>query len=139
MKANDIKKLSLEELDKLLKDEYLSLSGQANILVLRFLEERIKEIEKAVLKVARLKSEFKNLLTVPGIGTILALTVAYETGDIKRFKQVGHYASYSRCVQSQRITNEKVKGRGNRKCGNKYLSLSFCRGSPPCHHQLSKD
>lgn len=48
-----------------------------------------------------------------------------ETGDIGRFKEVGHYASYCRCVDSQYRSNDKKKGEDNEKNGNKYLSWAF--------------
>ncbi len=48
-----------------------------------------------------------------------------ETGDIGRFSAVGHFASYCRCVGSQKISNGKRKGSGNKKNGNKYLAWAF--------------
>lgn len=48
-----------------------------------------------------------------------------ETGDIGRFASVGHFASYCRCVGSQRLSNGKRKGYGNTKNGNKYLAWAF--------------
>ncbi|WP_425445706.1 transposase [Vibrio albus] len=42
-----------------------------------------------------------------------------------RFKKVGHFASYCRCVASTRESNGKKKGEGNKKAGNKYLSWVF--------------
>jgi len=48
-----------------------------------------------------------------------------ETGDINRFKSVGNYVSYCRCVRSVRLSNQKKKGKGNAKNGNKYLSWAF--------------
>jgi len=62
---------------------------------------------------------------VHGIGEILALTIMLETGDIRRFPQVGNFASYCRCVDSRKISNGKRKGRGNTKNGNKYLAWAF--------------
>ena len=62
---------------------------------------------------------------MPGIGQILALTIMLETGEIKRFPTVGDYASYCRCVGSQKLSNGKKKGRGNTKNGNKYLAWAF--------------
>ena len=123
--SNSIKKLQAEDVERLFKDEYLVLSGKANIETMQFLSKEIKEIEKAVLKVAQLKDEYVNLLTVAGIGRILALTIMLETGDIKRFERVGNYVSYCRCVTSNRISNGKSKGEGNRKNGNKYLSWAY--------------
>jgi len=37
----------------------------------------------------------------------------------------GNFASYARCVDSQRISNGKKKGEGNTKNGNPYLSWAF--------------
>ena len=66
------------------------------------------------------------MLTVSGIGPILALTIMLETGDIRRFAKVGNYASYCRCVGSQKtFSNGKRKGSGNTKNGNKYLAWAF--------------
>jgi transposase len=38
---------------------------------------------------------------------------------------VGDYSSYCRCVKSERFSNKKKKGEGNRKNGNKYLSWAY--------------
>jgi transposase len=48
-----------------------------------------------------------------------------ETGPRARFASVGHFASYCRCVESQRLSNGKVKGKGNTKNGTKYLGWAF--------------
>jgi transposase len=61
MSSNDIKKMREEDVKGMLKEEHLILAGRANIATMRFLMERIKEIEKAVLKVATLKDEYKKL------------------------------------------------------------------------------
>ena len=114
-------------------DTSLALAMQSNLVVLRCLEEQVHGIERVVLKQARLKPQFKKLLTVDGIGEILGMTIMYEAGDIKRFKQVGHFASYSRCVTSSRWSNGKKKGTGNRKNGNKYLGWAFVEAA---HHAV---
>jgi transposase len=48
-----------------------------------------------------------------------------ETGEMRRFSTVGDYASYCRCVGSQKLSNGKKKGSGNTKNGNKYLAWAF--------------
>jgi len=70
-------------------------------------------------------------MTVPGIQKILALTIMYETGPIERFEKVGNYASYCRCVGSRRLSNDKVKGKGNRKNGNKHRCWAYVEAA---HH-----
>ena len=89
------------------------------------LEDMITQLEKAAKAKIKLRPEFKPLLTVSGIGQILGLTIMLETGEIGRFPKVGNYASYCRCVGSERRTNGKRKGRGNAKNGNKYLAWAF--------------
>jgi len=87
-------------------------------VVVRSLSEQIDPQEKAMLAQARNHPEYRHLLTAPGIGKVLALTILLETGDIGRFPGPGHYAPYCRCVGSARIS----KGKGK---GNKYLAWAF--------------
>jgi transposase len=53
------------------------------------------------------------------------LKIMREVGDISRFPKVGNFASYCRCVSSNRLSDGKTKGHGNRKNGNRYLSRAF--------------
>ncbi|WP_435050933.1 transposase [Desulfosarcina widdelii] len=64
-------------------------------------------------------------MTITGIGRILATTIMLEVGDIHRFKNVGNYSSYCRCVKAQSISNGKKKGNNNRKNGNRYLAWAY--------------
>src|SRR5207253_10897820 len=82
-------------------------------------------LERHVTERIKLRAGFSFLKTVPGIGQILALTIMLETGEIRRFPTVGDYASYCRCVGSQKLSNGKKKGSGNTKNGNKYLAWAF--------------
>lgn len=125
MPSNEVKKLEEDEMPGWFDNEHLALSAKANITAMNSLKRQISEIQNALLKAAKLKPQFEKLLTVPGIGNILAMTIAMETGDIQRFPSVGDFSSYSRCVGSHRISNDKVKGSNNRKNGNKYLSFAF--------------
>jgi transposase len=125
MTSNQIQKLHPADAKGVFDDERLVLMAETNIEMIRFLITRIRRIENAVLAEAKLKPEYEKLLTVPGIGRILALTIMYETGKISRFKKVGNYSSYSRCVKSLRTSNAKKKGENNRKNGNPYLSWAY--------------
>jgi transposase len=125
MSSGDIKKLDQSDADQLFDEPFLILAARNSIAAIRFLGERIKEIEKAVKSHIKLKPEFKYLLTMPGIGDILGLTIMLEVGDISRFPRVSNYSSYCRCVKSERLSNKKKKGEGNRKNGNKYLAWAY--------------
>jgi transposase len=123
--ASEIRKFTVEDLQQLLKQEHIVLSAQANLDTIIFLKQQIKLLEKAIQKKVKLNKAFQQLMTVPGIGLILAMTIMLEVGDIGRFAQVGNFASYCRCVSSQRLSDGKRKGHGNRKNGNRYLSWAF--------------
>ena len=124
--APDIRKLDKGTISKICGgNKILALAITSSLSVLRCLDEEIKGLERIVLAQARLKPEFKQLLTVYGIWHILGMTIMYETGSIERFATVGQFASYARCVSTSRWSNGKKKGEGNRKNGNKYLAWAF--------------
>jgi transposase len=125
LSGNRIKRLTVAEVDQLLPHAELALAVKSNLAVLQCLEEQIAQIEEGVLAQLKLREGFVPLLTVSGIGQILGMTIMLETGEIGRFATVGDFASYCRCVSSQKLSNGKRKGQGNPKNGNKYLAWAF--------------
>jgi transposase len=123
--GNKIASSMTEEIIELFKDKNVQFAAACNLKIIQLLNEEIKRLEKIIIKQAKHKSAFKNLKSVPGIGDILSLTILLETGDIKRFDNVGNFSSYCRCVDSKKVSNGKKKGENNRKNGNKYLSWAF--------------
>lgn len=123
--GREVKKLEEKDVESWFDSYPLVLAAQGSIAAIRFLKKKIKIIEKEVKSQIRLREEFKYLQTIPGIGDILGLTIMLEVGDIARFNKVGNYSSYCRCVKSERRSNEKKKGEGNRKNGNKYLAWAY--------------
>ena len=108
-----------------LSDTNTKLGVQAHRATITVLNKQIEAIERTVLKHLKPVPEYKMLLTVPGIGPVIAWTIALEAGDLSRFANVGHFASYCRCVDSKRTSNEKKKGENNAKNGNPYLAWAF--------------
>ena len=103
----------------------LEFVGQVSKDTIDFLSAKIRALESFVEGRAKLNDSYANLLTIPGVGKILGLTIMLETGSLDRFEKVGNYASYSRKVSTKWTSNEKKKGRGNKKNGNKYLAWAF--------------
>jgi len=101
------------------------LIAQVQLEHIEALDRSISRIEKAVLGCARQIALYPRLLTLPGVGKILGMTITMEVGDIARFRTDGDFASYCRTVDSRRLSNGKQKGQNNPKCGNKYLSWAF--------------
>jgi len=125
LSARRVKGLDVQQVDELLDNPDLALAVKANLSVMCSADEQVQILEQTVTQRVKLRSQFSFLKTVPGIGEILALTIMLETGDIRRFASVGNFASYCRCVGSQKISNGKTKGKGNTKNGNKYLAWAF--------------
>jgi transposase len=124
--VNDIKAIKENRVQFLLSyQEDLALSGSISKETIDFLTKKIWEIEQFILNKVRLKDSFRYLSTICGVGKILALTIMLETGIISRFQKVGDFVSYCRKVPTDRITNGKSKGKGNKKNGNKYLCWAF--------------
>jgi transposase len=123
--SNQIRTITSADLKQLLKEEHLVLSAQANLDSIVFLKQQIHGLEKVIKNKLKLSQAFNGLLTVPGIGHILAMTIMLEVGDVGRFAKVGNFTSYCRCAPTQRLSDGKAKGSGNRKNGNRYLSWAF--------------
>ncbi len=124
LSSNQIKALDSAAIaDKL--DNPILLGGQITHLARCWHEEAIGMLEQEVQKHLRPRQDYQLLTSIPGVGKILASTIVLETGTIERFSSPGHYASYARCVNSEKTSNGKLKGRGNKRNGNKYLAWAF--------------
>lgn len=106
-------------------DADVDLAIDADRRLIGVLDTEIERIEKRIRQAVKPRPTAKRLQTVRGIGELLAQTIDLEVGDIGRFKSVGCFASYCRCVKSERRSNGKKKGENNRRCGNRYLSWAF--------------
>lgn len=100
--------------------EELALSSTVSKQSIDFLTTTIHRLERAVHHKIKLRDEYEKLLSIPGVGMILALTIMLETGTIHRFSTVGTFASYCRKVPSVWTSN----GSGKKK-SNKYLAWAF--------------
>jgi transposase len=125
MSGNQVKRLTVEQVDGLGFAPDVALAVQANRAVNATLQQQIEVLEKRLQERVKLRPDYRLLKSVPGIGETLATTIMLETGTVERFANVGNFSSYCRCVDSQRISNGKKKGEGNTKNGNKYLAWAF--------------
>lgn len=125
LSANSFRRLDAAAIEAGLHDPIVRLSVLTQIKVWQGIQEQIEQMEKWVVHSAECRRELIALRSIPGVGPILSLTIALETGAITRFAEVGDYASYCRMVKSERLSNGKKKGTGNRKSGNKYLAWAY--------------
>jgi len=123
--AAKLQKWTRQEVSESFADNYSQETAVAMLELLREQRRIQHSLEKKVLTVVKLHGPFQRLLTLPGVGNILGITITLETGPIARFGSAGRYASYCRAVNSRCESNGKKKGENNRKNGNKYLAWAF--------------
>lgn len=125
LSSNLIKKLSCSDIDAMGLGEMASIAMKANVSLMQSTDQQIDLIEKALASHCRQHPGFPLLKSVAGIGDVLATVILLETGSIERFKDVGNYVSYCRCVGSVHTSNGKKKGEGNAKNGNRFLAWAY--------------
>jgi len=98
-------------------EQELSLLGQ--------IEEQIGLTEQRIRQVIAVTPAMKQLMTLPGVGPILAITVVLEVGDVARFPNAQHLASYSGTVPRVNSSGGKTWLGRTRVDVNHYLKRAF--------------
>lgn len=95
--------------------------------MIRAYDTQIGKLEDQIVRQAKkdMGRDFHLLLTVPGIGRVLAMTILYELDTIERFPTVKDFLSYSRLVKGSVASAGKIKGLSGAKMGNGYLRWAF--------------
>lgn len=123
--ARKMEKWTLEDIQATGLDGFVQLQLETLLAGIRESTRLAKKIEKQVLAFTQPTKQYKRATTLPGFGVALGMMVVLESGDFKRFKSAGNYASYCRAVKSERSSNGKSKGKNNAKNGNRYLAWAF--------------
>ena len=125
MSLSQLKHMEIKKAQQLYEHPANQLIAGMHIKHIDQLSQSIHQIEKGVLASARELPFYTKLLSLPGVGTILGMTITLEVGELKRFAAPGNFASYCRTVEARRTSNDKNKGANNSKCGNRYLAWAF--------------
>ncbi len=73
-------------------------SVRTELELLDQLAEHLTTVEERIRQVVRETPAMQRLKTLPGVGDILAIVLALELGDVKRFPSAEHLASYAGTV-----------------------------------------
>lgn len=128
-RADRLKGWTAAEVAELQLDPFTRLQVESLLGVMRQQDQMAARIEGEVRQALKGKREYERIQQVPGIGPVLGLVVALESGDFGRFASAGDFASYCRTVKSERRSNDKKKGENNRKNGNRYLAWAFAEAA----------
>lgn len=84
LSANAVRQLSGVAIEQAFPDPSVRFSILTHLQVWRAVEEQVRQVERWIVASRTRCKEQLALRTVPGIGLILGLTIALETGDIAR-------------------------------------------------------
>ena len=89
------------------------------------LQTQIGEFEKRLEELVKETPEMQRLKTLPGVGVILAATMALEIGDIGRFLSAERLASYAGTTPRVHASGDRVRYGRTRPDVNRYLKWAF--------------
>jgi transposase len=108
-------------------DSSVRRTVQIDLNLIDVYDTQIREVELYLTRTAKVDDPqaYHRLLTVPGVGKVLALVFLYEIHDVRRFPEVGHFLSYARLVRCAHESAGKKVGSGGAKIGNAHLKWAF--------------
>jgi transposase len=89
------------------------------------LSEQIRQFEQRLEELVEVTPEMQWLETLPGVGVILAATIALEIGDVGRFPDAAHLASYAGTTPRVHASGDRVRYGRTRPDVNRYLKWAF--------------
>jgi transposase len=112
------------------------------LALIELLDERIAPLEQELTPIARADRDVALLVTIPGVGDLLALTLAAEIGDISRFPSARKLVGYAGMAPGISQSGDRTKtGLPLSKAGSRTLRWAAVeaaqhawRESNPWHH-----
>lgn len=101
---------------------------RSDLATIAHLDQEIRRLELQITRRAKQHDTqtYHRLLTIPGVGRVLALVLLYEIHDIARFERVQDFLSYARLVRSTKTSaGKRVGGASGRKIGNAHLKWAM--------------
>lgn len=105
--------------------------GAADLTPVDAYHGQIRGLELYLTRTAKVDDPqaYQRLLSIPGVGRVLALIFLYEIHDVKRFPEVGQVLSDARLVRCARESAGKAKGSGGHKISNAHLKWACGEGA----------
>ena len=113
---------------------YHQFAARCDMDAVRVYDQLIEKLDSTITLHARQHQsrDYQLLLSVPGIGQVLAMTILYEIDTIHRFPTVKDFTSYCRLVKGSVASAGKLKGLTGGKMGNAYLRWAFGEAAVIC-------
>ncbi|MGA8311494.1 MAG: IS110 family transposase [Terriglobales bacterium] len=121
-------RVDLEKRLELLPEQARWVSQQL-LLQLDFVGHQVRQLEERLGQLVEVTPEMQWLLTLPGVGVILAATIALEIGEVQRFPDAPHLASYSGTTPRVHASGGKIRYGALRADVNRYLKWAFAEAA----------
>ena len=89
------------------------------------LGEQIGQFEKRLGELVKFTPEMQRLMSLPGVGVILAASIALEVGDIERFPSAERLAAYAGMTPRVHASGGRLRHGSRRPDVNRYLKWAF--------------
>jgi transposase len=99
--------------------------SQQLLAQLDFVGAQVKQLEERLHSLVEVSESMQWLMSLPGVGVILAATIALEIGEVQRFPSAMHLASYSGTTPRVHASGGKVRYGSLRADVNQYLKWAF--------------
>jgi transposase len=93
------------------------------------LKQQIDRFEQRLKGLVEVTLEMQRLMSLPGVGVILAATAALEIGEITRFRSAEHLASYSGTTPRVHSSGDRTRYGRTRPDVNRYLKWAFAEAA----------
>jgi transposase len=114
----------LEKHRERLPEQTRWVSGQL-LAQLDFVSAQVRQLEQRLEELVEVSEPMQWLLSLPGVGVILAATIALEIGEVERFPSAMHLASYAGTTPRVHASGGKVRYGTLRADVNRYLKWAF--------------
>jgi transposase len=118
----------LEQSLERLPEQTRWVSGQL-LAQLDFVGAQVRELEQRLEELVDATPEMQLLMSMPGVGVILAATIALEIGEVQRFPSAMHLASYAGTTPRVHASGGKVRYGKLRVDVNRYLKWAFAEAA----------
>jgi len=93
------------------------------------LSEQIEQFEERLEKLVEVTPEMQRLMSLPGVGVVLAATMGLEIGEIGRFASAEHLASYAGTTPRVHSSGDRTRYGRTRPDVNRYLKWAFAEAA----------
>jgi transposase len=93
------------------------------------LREQIEQFEQRLKGLVEVTPAMQRLMSLPGVGVILAATIALEIGEIERFPSAEHLAAYAGTTPRVHSSGDHTRYGRTRPDVNRYLKWAFAEAA----------